>query len=117
MAGLTLGGEAGCQVIRSRGCIVVFQVTTRASGIQTGILSIGMAGGTAQGGVSTGQGELGGPVIKLGSRPLCRGMAKRAILGESSRHVVGIGSLIVIVQVTGSTIAGSAGKAVIGMAL
>ena len=47
VAGLALGGEAGCQVIWIRGCIVVFLVTTRASGIQTGILSIGVAGGTA----------------------------------------------------------------------
>jgi len=117
MAGLALGGEAGGQMIGIRGCIVVFQMTTRASGIQTGILSIDMAGGTAQGGVGSSQGKLGGPVIKLGSQPLCRGMTKRAILGESSRHVVGIGSLIVIVQVTGSTVAGSAGKAVVGMAL
>jgi len=56
-------------------------------------------------------------MVESGPFPLRGVMAGRTCLGKSSRLMIRIGCLIVIVQMTGSAIVGGAGEPVIEMAL
>ena len=97
LCGVVAGGaglwESRGGVVGILGGLVVLQMTGNAIGADGGEVAVGMALQAGDGGVRSGERELGHVVIEGGSLPGCGVVAGRAIAGESRRHVIRAGGL------------------------
>lgn len=101
MAEFTLLRESGRGVTWIRGPVEVLQVTTDASAGGEVVVPIDVALSAGHFDVRTGQRECGFRVIKGGRCPRRGGVARVALLRETSRGVVGIGGALVVLEMAG----------------
>lgn len=93
------------------------QVTGDASGGGPGKLVVFVALSAGRGRVGSSQGKLCGCImIKLGARPLSRGVADGAFLGKAGGSVVGIGRFVEVGEMTGDTACVQAGELIVDVA-
>ena len=107
--------EAGRSVVRRLRVVVVRHVAGLAGGreIRKAIVDVALRADCL--GVSAGEGKACRRMVEAGAFPLVGGMAKRAVLRESRRAVVGIGGFLERVAMTGRAVGGRTSEAVIGV--
>jgi hypothetical protein len=113
MAGRAGSGEAGRNVVRIRGALIIDFVTRVAIGGNRRVVVVHVAVGTRHAGVSAGQRKWRVVVIERCRYPSRRVVADVALLGNPSLHVVGIGCALVILEMTRN--AGGAGEPIVSI--
>lgn len=109
--------ETGSLMIRIVRRIEVGEVTADASCARQTEIVIDMALRALRTRVRAGQRKSGRRMVETGPSPLHRSVARRAILRESSRHMVGRGGLLEIRQVAAHTRRVRQGEVVVHVAL
>jgi len=109
--------EVGCNMIGIRGCLKGWTMTSNA--LRTGSRKRvpGMALRTVDVDMSAGQRESGSAVIKLGSLPLCGGMANGAVLREAGCNMIGVDGCLKGLPVTRDALRAGSRKRVAGVTL
>jgi len=109
--------ETGGLMIRIVRRIEISEVTADAGRARQTEIVVGMALRTLHTRVRPGQRKSGGRMVEAGPGPLHRSVARRAILWEASRHVVGRGGLLEIDQAAAHTRGVRQGEIVVHVAL
>ena len=104
VADVALLRKTSLSVIRIRRAGEIRQVTGDAARAQTSELSVDVAGGAGDAHMGAGQRERGSAVVKAGTQPSRRGVARRTVGREAGLEMVRIGRAVVVLRVASEAV-------------